>query len=114
MMEKYIERVLKDAREDNEYVGIILEEALSYINNRDVYVVYNSIGNSCYVTRDYDHAIGLFEDIAYRMYDEGKVKLDTLNDASDLNSEIMDGGVVLRSAVESPEKYVIVVSTKSE
>jgi len=113
-METYIERVLKDAREDNEYVGTILEEALSFINDRNVYVVYNSIGNSCYVTRDYDHAIGLFEDIVYRMYDKDKVRQNTLNDDSDLNSEFVDGGVVLRSAVESSEKYVIVVSTKSE
>lgn len=113
-MKKHIDAILEDAIESNRQINTALVEVQSFINNRDIYVIYNSIGNSCYVTRDYNYAIGLFEDIVYRLYDKDKVKQNTLNDDPNLNPEFIDGGVVLRSAVESPEKYVIVVSTKLE
>lgn len=115
MNKEYFNRVITDAIEDNEYVGTILEETLSFINDKSVYVIYKSKGNSCCVYRDYDKAMGAFEEVLYHLTQEerDKFRRNTLTDDPDINSEFIDGGIVLESAVipGDPEEYIILVST---
>ena len=115
---KYFNRLLKDAKEDNDYIGTVLDEVLSYINDTSVYVLYKSYGSSCYVYQDFDKALNAFDNILHQLKQEDRdqVRLDTMVNNPDLVPELIDGGVVLRSAMIPGDLnwFMVLVSTKIE